>query len=262
MVQSSSPLLTKLQTPLIRKLAQAIESIWHSQLTTYAYDTPADLGYVEGTLEGDRLIIENHCYQTTHFRKLHLELAKVGNNLDILHCVMFPHTQFHLPIYGVDIVAGRGSISAAIVDLSPVSPNQVLPNEYNERLEQLQASSFTQRRPLPAWGNIFSKFCVFIRPANPEEEIAFFNQATQYLLTHCQLTRQTFPTTSLEEQKLIVEGQKRYCLQQQKNDKTRRILENAFGVAWADRYLRTMLFDSVEDVQTEENLEKVEISQV
>ncbi|CAN5586472.1 hypothetical protein BH23CYA1_BH23CYA1_10280 [soil metagenome] len=55
---------------------------------------PTDLGYVEGSLEGERLVVENVCYQTTHFRKLYIELAKVGNNLDILHCVMFPHPSF------------------------------------------------------------------------------------------------------------------------------------------------------------------------
>ncbi len=61
---------------------------------------PAHLGYVEGRLEGEKLTIENRCYQTPQFRKLHLELAKVGTTLDILHCVMFPRPEYALPMFG------------------------------------------------------------------------------------------------------------------------------------------------------------------
>ncbi|MGF1524049.1 MAG: phycocyanobilin:ferredoxin oxidoreductase [Leptolyngbyaceae cyanobacterium] len=247
MVQPRLHSLREQQHPLIRQLANTIEAIWRSQLTTYAYDTPADLGCVEGTLEGERLTIENYCYQTSQFRKLHLELAKVGNNLDILHCVMFPHVDFHLPIFGVDIVAGRGRISAAIVDLSPVSPEQILPKAYSERLESLPRLQFSQPRTLPAWGDIFSEFCLFVRPTNHQEEVAFFDKAIQYLSIHCQLACQSTSIASFEEQVSMAAGQRRYCLQQQQNDKTRRILEQAFGSEWADRYLQNMLFDYVED---------------
>ena len=247
MVRVRSHSLREQQHPLIGQLANTIETVWRSQLITYAYDTPTDLGYVEGTLEGERLTIENHCYQTSQFRKLHLELAKVGKNLDILHCVMFPRVDYHLPIFGVDIVAGRGLISAAIVDLSPVSPERALPPEYDEALTLLSPPQFAQPRALPAWGDIFSKFCLFVRPGNPQEEIAFLNQATQYLSIHCQIARQATPLESYEERASVMAGQRRYCQQQQQNDKTRRILEQAFGSEWADRYLRNMLFDYVED---------------
>ncbi|MFS8911541.1 phycocyanobilin:ferredoxin oxidoreductase, partial [Synechococcus sp. H60.3] len=39
------------------------------------------------------------------------------------------------------------------------------------------------------------------------------------------------------------QGQQRYCSQQQQNDRTRRVLEKAFGPAWAERYMSTVLFD-------------------
>jgi phycocyanobilin:ferredoxin oxidoreductase len=45
----------------------------------------------------------------------------------------------------------------------------------------------------------------------------------------------------LEQQ--AIEGQRRYCSQQQQNDKTRRVLEKAFGEEWAERYMTTVLFD-------------------
>lgn len=230
--------------PLIDKLANSITSLWQSQLLLLPYDVPADLGYVEGSLEGERLTIENTCYQTFYFRKLHLELAKVGDNLDILHCVMFPHPHFSLPVFGVDIVAGRGAISAAIVDLSPVLPDRTLPAKYVQSLGGLSSVQFSQPRELPVWGDIFSDFCLFVRPVNAQEEMAFFNRVTQYLSLHCQLASEAIALKSAQERSLILTGQRRYCEQQQKNDKTRRILERSFGDVWAERYLQTMLFDS------------------
>jgi phycocyanobilin:ferredoxin oxidoreductase len=38
-------------------------------------------------------------------------------------------------------------------------------------------------------------------------------------------------------------GQVSYCQQQKRNDKTRRVLEKAFGTDWADRYIEQLLFD-------------------
>ncbi len=242
------------QHAAIFQLSTAIKNIWHNQLMLFPYETPSDLGYIEGTLEGEKLMIKNTCYQTFQFRKLHLEIARVGNNLDILHCVMFPYPCYDLPIFGVDIVAVKGNITAAIVDLSPVSPGaegssgsegsegRSLPTSYVQALAKLPTIEFAYPRQLPEWGGIFSDACVFVRP-EPQEEGAFLNQVTQYLSLHCQLACEA---TVVEDRRLraaIVAGQHHYCDQQRKNDKTRRILERAFDAQWAQRYLETMLFD-------------------
>ena len=237
--------LREQQHPTIRKLSDVIERTWQRELVLSPYQTPEDLGYVEGSLEGERLTIQNYCYQTPQFRKLHLELARIGKNLDILHCVMFPRPNFRLPILGIDIVAGRGKISAAIVDLSPISRDRTLPDPYPKRISNLPPVTFSQPRELPAWGKIFSDFCVFVRPVTPEEEGAFLSQVTQYLSIHCELAKAAEPVGTIEEEAAILAGQRHYCLKQQQNDKTRRVLENAFGPEWADRYVRTMLFDVI-----------------
>jgi phycocyanobilin:ferredoxin oxidoreductase len=41
----------------------------------------------------------------------------------------------------------------------------------------------------------------------------------------------------------IITGQHNYCTKQQQNDKTRRVLEKAFGTEWAENYMTTVLFD-------------------
>jgi phycocyanobilin:ferredoxin oxidoreductase len=243
-VSIQGPLRTQ-QSPLIRKLADCIEAVWQKNLDLSPYQMPEDLGYVEGHLEGERLVIENHCYQTSQFRKLHLELARVGNNLDILHCVMFPNPNYALPIFGADIVGARGNISAAIADLSPIRSDRALPKRYQTALSALPAIEFSQLRELPQWGDIFSDFCLFVRPGNEQEEALFLNRVKDLLILHCQLACTTIPVTSRLELVQVQEGQRRYCTRQQENDKTRRVLEKSFGPEWTERYMTTMLFDCV-----------------
>jgi phycocyanobilin:ferredoxin oxidoreductase len=228
--------------PLIQRLAEIIEGSWQKHLELEPFELPEDLGLIEGKLEGERLTIQNICYQSQHFRKMHLELAKVGNNLDILHCVMFPRWEYALPIFGCDIVAGPKGISAAIADLSPTK-EKTLPDNYISALEEnLDQLNFEQNRALPEWGHIFSEYCLFIRPSSPDEEQQFLGRIQEFLDIHCQLA-QGFSVLEPAEQQIHLAGQRNYCSEQQQNDKTRRVLEKAFDVAWADRYINEVLFD-------------------
>jgi phycocyanobilin:ferredoxin oxidoreductase len=253
MLETSQPSLRQEQHPLIHRLAERILNYWQKYLLLSPYDLPEGLGYVEGKLEGERLRIENRCYQTPQFRKMHLELAKVGNNLDILHCVMFPRPQYPLPMFGCDIVAGRGGVSAAIADLSPTSPDKTLSIGYIKSLTALTKPAFREVRELPPWADIFSEFCLFIRPHEDTEEQNFLEQAASYLRIHCQQAINSSPVTP-KEQALYLAGQRYYCGKQQQNDKTRRVLEKAFGETWADNYMTNVLFDVPEGALLVEEL--------
>lgn len=229
--------------PLMQSWAAQITALWSEYLHLSPYDLPVEFGHVQGRLEGEALIIENVCYQAPPFRKLHLELAQVGSGLGILHCVMFPDPSYDLPLFGTDLVGGQSQISAAIIDLSPVSQDGALSAPYQTYLDALAPVTFTEPRALPDWGNVFSEFCLFVRPRTPLEETQFLDRGMAYLRWHCQQAIAT-PPAPLSQQAEILAGQQRYCQHQQRNDKTRRILAKAFGEAWADRYLTTVLFDS------------------
>jgi phycocyanobilin:ferredoxin oxidoreductase len=243
MIAPNQSVFRERQHPLIRDLADCIETTWNTYLDLAPFPLPEDLGYIENHLEGEKLTIENSCYQTPQFRKLHLELARMGDHLDILHCVMFPRADYPLPMFGTDIVSGRGAISAAIADLSPVTRNRQLPRTYQDALYLLPPTTFSQPRELPAWGTIFSEFCIFVRPIDQAEEQAFLTRVRQFLTLHCQLAVETQPVTSAFDRHEILAGQQHYCIQQQQNDKTRRVLEKFFGSEWSDRYMTTLLFD-------------------
>lgn len=234
--------INKELNPLICQLADIIISHWEQYLDLSPYELPDGLGYVEGRLEGEKLTIQNQCYQTPQFRKMHLELAKVGKNIDILHCVMFPYTEYPLPMFGCDIVAAKVGISAAIVDLSPTNPDKTLPLNYQKELDLLSKINFSEVRDLPEWGHIFSKFCLFIRPRNTQEEQDFINRVADFLKIHCQIAINT-QAVSPQQEILYINGQRNYCTHQQKNDKTFKVLEKAFGIEWAEKYMKSVLFD-------------------
>jgi len=202
-----------------------------------------ELEAITATLDGEALFIRNEVYQCRGLRKLHLETARLGLGLQILHCVFFPDPRFDLPIFGADIVASPAGISAAIVDLSPVTP--LLPDPVRVALEAMTLPPFQQVRDLPPWGSIFSPYVRFIRPVDREEEGWFVDLVASYLEV---LTRaiDACEPDALDAVSTVDrhQGQLSYCLQQKRNDKTRRVLEKAFSPAWADRYIEELLFDN------------------
>jgi phycocyanobilin:ferredoxin oxidoreductase len=228
--------------PLVDALAERIRSCRQglSGLEPLAIDP--DLEAISGSLEGEDLFIHNEVHRCRGLRKLHLETARLGAGLQILHCVLFPDPCYDLPVFGADIVAGRGVVSAAIVDLSPVG--ETLPPPVEAALAALSRPPFSQPRQLPDWGEIFSPHVLFVRPASPEEEGWFIDSVAAFLGVLAAAAQAAEPQPPTDPATVARwQGQLRYCRQQKKNDKTRRVLEKAFSPPWAERYIEVLLFD-------------------
>ncbi|MFN9635556.1 MAG: phycocyanobilin:ferredoxin oxidoreductase [Synechococcaceae cyanobacterium] len=201
-----------------------------------------ELEAISGSLDGEDLFIRNEVHRCRGLRKLHLETARLGAGLQILHCVFFPDPRFDLPVFGADIVAGRGVVSAAIVDLSPVTDG--LPSAMEAALQALARPPFSQPRELPGWGAIFSPHVLFVRPADAGEQTWFVDTVAAYLGVLREAAAAVEPQEPADAATVARwQGQLRYCRQQKKNDKTRRVLEKAFSPQWADRYIESLLFD-------------------
>ena len=190
----------------------------------------------------EKLFIINEFYQAKGFRKIHLEVAKLGKSLEILHCVFFPDPCYDLPIFGADLVVNSNNISAGIVDLSPVGKH--LPDCLISQMRSLKVSKFTEPGKLPEWGFIFSPYVAFIRPVNFLEEKSFLELIDQYLslLLSLLVKVQRDEINSLDAM-CRLNYQKRYCLNQKRNDKTRGILTKFFDSSWADEYINKILFE-------------------
>jgi phycocyanobilin:ferredoxin oxidoreductase len=228
--------------PMVDALAQRIRHGRSRMVGLEPLAIDPALEAISGSLDGEALFIHNELHQARGLRKLHLETAHLGAGLQILHCVLFPDPRHDLPVFGADIVAGRGGVSAAIVDLSPVGDG--LPAAMEAGLAALPRHGFEQPRELPAWGAIFSPHVLFIRPGSTQEEARFVETVGAYLDILAQAAAASEPQAPDDPATVQRwQGQLRYCRQQKQNDKTRRVLEKAFHPAWADRYIEQLLFD-------------------
>ncbi|MFM7635615.1 MAG: phycocyanobilin:ferredoxin oxidoreductase [Cyanobacteriota bacterium] len=248
MASSSSPAPTPAPSadgglhPLVEALADQIRSAWQALPELRPLAVAPDLEAICGNLDDDRLFIRNELWQCRGLRKLHLETARLGAGLQILHALFFPDPRFDLPVFGADIVAGPAGVSAAIVDLSPVLGP--LPAAIEAALAARPGRSYVQERELPAWGSIFSPHVRFVRPTSAAEEQGFVEEVGEVLAVLAGAVHRATPQAPDHPSTLDRwHGQLRYCKQQKQNDKTRRVLEKAFNPQWAERYIETLLFD-------------------
>ena len=229
--------------PLVDALAERIRLCRSDLVDLEPLPIAEDLEAISGSLDGDALFIHNEVHRSRGLRKLHLETARLGAGLQILHCVFFPDPCYDLPVFGADIVAGRAGVSAAIVDLSPVREGG-LPESVLAPLQARRRPPFSQVRELPPWGSIFSEEVLFVRPEGAQEEGWFIEEVASFLSALGQAAA-TGEAQAPDHPATVSRwhGQLHYCKQQKQNDKTRRALAKAFNPEWADRYIEELLFD-------------------
>ena len=108
----------------------------------------------------------------------------------------------------------------------------------------MNVPKFKEPRILPEWGYIFSPYVCFIRPVDVDEEKSFLkliDQDLSVLLSWVLIVRKD-KINSMDAVDRF-KYQKRYCLNQKLNDKTRVILSKYFGATWADEYIDKILFE-------------------
>jgi len=228
--------------PLLLEAFELIKNRINSLIDVEPLYIDPKLSKIYSNLDKEELFIGNEFYKAKGFRKIHLEVAKLGKSLQILHCVFFPDPCYELPIFGADLVVNSKNISAAIVDLSPVGKQ--LPDSLTSHMRSLQVPNFNEPGNLPEWGFIFSPYVCFIRPVDFLEEKLFLELIDQYLsLLLSLLVRISADEINSLDTMNRLNYQKRYCLNQKRNDKTRGILTNFFGASWAEEYINKILFE-------------------
>ena len=188
-----------------------------------------------------QVYIENQFHKAKGFRKLHVEIAEFSNNLKILHCVFFPDPNFNIPIFGLDLVKVNDIVTAAIVDLSPVSSS--INYELESQLIEANKDNFGIKRKIPEWGEIFSKYVFFASLKNKEDQNYFYKIVDSYIKILVKLALNVLPDEEPENIQERIYYQKKYCIQQMKNEKTSMVLLKYFDKEWVDRYIKEILFD-------------------
>ena len=238
---SESLTKTNLKDSLILDLLQNIREHRSMLDNLKSIKIDPNLTNIKSNELGRELTIENEFHEAKGFRKLHIEVAEFSKNLRILHAVFFPDPKFNIPIFGMDLVKINDIVSAAIVDLSPVSKNQEL--KYENLLYEVDKSSFTSLREIPDWGKIFSKNVFFASLKNKSEENGFCNLVNQYLSILINISKEAKPEFNKEIIQERIDYQRNYCAQQMKNEKTSMVLLKYFDEKWVNNYIKTVLFD-------------------
>ena len=238
---SESLAKTKLIDPLILDLLQNIREHRSMLENLECIKVDPNLTNIVSKEKGRELFIENEFHKAKGFRKLHIEVAEFTNNLKILHCVFFPDPKFDIPIFGMDLVKINDFVSAAIVDLSPASKNQGL--KYEKFLSEVDKGSFSSLRDVPKWGNIFSKNVFFASLKSKSEKNDFCRIVNQYLSILIKLSREVKPEFNKRNIQERIDYQKKYCVQQMKNEKTSMVLLKYFDEEWVNNYIKKVLFD-------------------
>ena len=237
---TDSSIKTKSIDPFILSLVKNIGAKRSLLDNLEAINTNIEFSNVQSNEHGKEFYIENEFHKAKRFRKLHVEIAEFSNNLKILHCVFFPDPLFNIPIFGLDLVKTKNVVSAAIVDLSPVSEFN---EEFDNCLDNVKKDGFTMMREIPDWGNIFSRNVFFASLMNNAEQNAFYNIVDQYLSILINLSKNLKPDNDNNNIEQRINFQKNYCIQQMKNDKTSLVLMKYFKKDWVDKYIKEILFD-------------------
>ena len=238
---SESLTKTKLIDPLILFLLQKIRGHRSSLKKLECIEFDPKLSNIISNQEGEEIYIKNEFHKARGFRKLHIEVAEFSKRLKILHCVFFPDPKYNIPIFGMDLVKVNEVVSAAIVDLSPSSKNQNI--KYDKLLSKVDRSVFESEREIPVWGDIFSKHVFFASLKNESEKNAFCKIVDNYLSVLIKLSNTVSPDYDQEIIEERINYQKRYCIQQMKNEKTSLVLLRYFDKKWVDEYIKKVLFD-------------------
>ena len=188
----------------------------------------------------DDLVIKNEIYKCEGLRKLHLEIAKT-NNLDVLHCVFFPDFEYPIPIFGADIIATRNTVTAAIVDISPVKGVR---GEFYKDIKPISERYMDfDFRKLPEWADIFSPHCKFMRLHKQTEQIMYVQLLEEYLQVYVNAVSKAEKCMDIDATYDRYQDQVYYCQQQKRNKKTEAVLGSWFDPTWAKHYIDNVLFD-------------------
>ncbi len=232
---------TKLLDPFILSLVRNIgqKKLLLEDLEPIALSR--DLSNITGGTERDKFFIKNELHKARGFRKLHVEIASFAESLKILHCVFFPDPKYNIPIFGLDLVKVNNVITAAIVDLSPVSSEINI--ELEKSLSNVSKNGIEFRRKIPDWGEIFSENVFFASLKKEAEQETFYKIVDEYLKILIELSKKSKPDKNIGRINERIFYQKKYCTQQMKNEKTSMVLLNYFEKDWVDRYIKEVLFD-------------------
>jgi hypothetical protein len=184
------------------------------------------------------LDIDNHVFESSVFRKLHLEIGTSASGTEIVHAVMHPRSSRAIPILSIDAIVLAGTPRMSIADPCPVTENLALPPGYAAHVKKLQQThGIRSSRDPPAWGRAIFSECLVL--TNGEDQGGFWAYVDDLMAYHLRMAREWPECDGGDE---VVGAQSRYRTCQLQNARTRGMLVAILGGSReeADEYMRSV----------------------
>lgn len=159
------------------------------------------------------------------YARAHVERI-VRHKVNILHCVVMPHTNDPAPIFGFDVIGLNGYLTGMFLDLTPTAKTDPWPVTPN-----IEGTP----RALPDWANFFSRQMISVVPTEKDVWAGL-----RVLREHLGLLR-----SDAGDSRVIAAQQQFYTEQQRANPKTYRMLASIVGPEKANEFIRTVLWPDV-----------------
>lgn len=225
---------------------QLIEDAEHflvESLSLKLVSIPSQLQTARGQWKSAPVTITTRAYDGGVVRYARFATVQ-GAGLQIGNLLVFADPAYVLPILGADLVALGERPTMLAADLSPVFPA----GPGRAAMDTAVGAALAHRPPLPGGGDLpgwcaalFSPHALYTRVAagDSEHAAAAFRAYPEALVA---LVREAQPRPDLAE--AVRTGQDAYAAAHRLDDKGLGLLAKMFGTAWANRYLRDVLFPS------------------
>jgi phycoerythrobilin:ferredoxin oxidoreductase len=207
-----------------------------------------DYSNIKGFIKKD-VPIDFKCesFKSDHFKYVR-KVSFTGGGYSVLNFVIFPDTNYDIPIFGVDIVILPGS-SLANIDFQPLdTTNEYFESDlYSPYKSRLKKWSLT----LPAGGDFpvnaekyFSPLVLWTKfPSEKNTALLYLigEALKDYLNSYLDLVRKSKTTTSNEKKSREL-FMKDYLTYRIENDPAKRLLTAAFGKNWTEYAIENIMF--------------------
>lgn len=190
----------------------------------------------------------NRVWTSDLYRRAHIDVvdARETKRLWMMHCCVFPHLDNPAPIFGFDIIAGKGKITGCFHDFSPTGDMEhSLIKWFRAETESL---NWKKHRDLPEWArSIFSNAIVAAGNINDETELV------QISLMACKNLHHYIQNINLSAGLPIdtTISQNFYCQQQKLNPHTPKVM-TSLGLSNDDVqiFIQDCLFPEIIPLET------------
>lgn len=163
-----------------------------------------------------------------------------GPGVEIASLVCVARTALGLPIFGADLVALGPRRSLVAIDLSPSVPELAEHDLAGLAARRRDAPTLASAGTLPPWcAPLFSPQHVFARP-EPEQAPLVHASLFAFADAYAELLDGALPRAGHSDAAATMT--RRYLAAHREDDKSRTVLANAFGDAWARDFVEQVLF--------------------